>query len=71
MANKPGRIAALEILLNTPAVANMIRNAKTHQLLTIMQTSSNSGMQTMAMAIETLINKGLISAKQLINKSAV
>ena len=49
-----GRVAACEILLLNPAVRNMIRTGKTHQLNSTMQTSGRSGMQTMDMALEAL-----------------
>lgn len=49
-----GRIAALEILVNTPAVQNLIREGKTHQISSTMETSSRYGMQTMDMAINAL-----------------
>lgn len=55
-----GRRAALEILINNPAVANLIRNEKTHQILTVMQTSRSQGMQTMESAVRTLLNQGLV-----------
>jgi twitching motility protein PilT len=42
-----GRQAALEILLGTPAVKNLIREGKTHQLLSVMQVSGKLGMQTL------------------------
>ncbi|PTQ56755.1 MAG: Twitching motility protein PilT [Candidatus Carbobacillus altaicus] len=45
-----GRVAVLEILINTPAVANLIRQEKTHQLHNIMQTSRQVGMQTFEQA---------------------
>ena len=44
---KPGRIAALEVLINTTAVANLIRQGKLDQLETAMQSGGNIGMQTM------------------------
>ena len=56
-----GRVAALEILLATPAVRTLIREGKTHQLLSVMQTNGKMGMQTMAMAITALWRKRLIA----------
>ncbi len=56
-----GRVAALEILLATPAVRSLIREGKTHQLLSVMQTNGKMGMQTMDMAVTTLWRKRLIS----------
>lgn len=53
-----GQVAAVEVLVNTPPVANLIRTANTHQIKSVMQTGRNSGMQTMEMAIEDFIHKG-------------
>ncbi|HHV63643.1 MAG TPA: type IV pilus twitching motility protein PilT [Peptococcaceae bacterium] len=61
LLNQPGRVAAYEVLLATPAVRNMIREGKTHQIKNVIQTSSQLGMQTMEKAVEELMKKGLIS----------
>jgi twitching motility protein PilT len=58
-----GRIAALEILVNTPAVANLIRQGKLDQLETAMQSGGATGMQTMDNALMNLVRQGLISGK--------
>ncbi|MCL6517746.1 type IV pilus twitching motility protein PilT, partial [Alicyclobacillus sp.] len=50
-ADGAGRIAAVEILVNTPAVANLIRTEKTHQIRSVMQTGRQAGMQTMDMHV--------------------
>ncbi|WP_346895824.1 type IV pilus twitching motility protein PilT [Clostridium sp. UBA7503] len=50
-----GRIAALEVMVNTPAVQNLIREGKIHQIPSTMETSSKYGMQTMEMAISKII----------------
>jgi len=71
--NRPGRVAALEILINTPAVANLIRQGKLDQLETSMQSGGSLGMQTMDTALMNLVSQGLISGKdayqQASNKS--
>ncbi|MDX1509305.1 MAG: type IV pili twitching motility protein PilT, partial [Woeseiaceae bacterium] len=59
--NTAGRVAALEILINTPAVANLIRQGKLDQLETSMQAGGGIGMQTMDSALMDLVSKGLIS----------
>ena len=59
--DKPGRVAALEVLVNTPAVANLIRQGKIDQLETSMQSGSKVGMQTMDSALEELVGQGRIS----------
>lgn len=56
-----GRIAALEILVATPAVRNMIREAKTYQIISVMQTGKKYGMQTMDDAIMQMLEKRQIS----------
>jgi len=61
--DKAGRVAALEILVNTPAVGNLIRQGKLDQLETAMQSGGRQGMQTMDNALEDLANKQLISGK--------
>jgi twitching motility protein PilT len=50
----------MEILINTPAVANLIRSEKTHQLKTVMQTSKTAGMETMESAIRRLVAIGKV-----------
>lgn len=56
-----GRVAAVEILLNTPAVANLIRSDKVHQIRSVLQTGRSQGMQTMEMHLQELITQGKIS----------
>lgn len=56
-----GRVAAIEVMLATPAVRNLIREGKTHQLPTVIQTNLKLGMQTMDKAIMDLVQKGLVS----------
>ena len=58
-----GRVAALEILICTPAVRNLIREAKTYQILSSMQTGKKYGMQTLDDAIEDLLSKRKISGE--------
>ncbi len=56
-----GRVPVVEILVNVPAVANLIREGKTHQIASVMQTGRAHGMITFEGAIHDLIQKGLIS----------
>jgi len=60
-ADHLGRVAAIEIMLATPAVRSLIREGKTHQLPTVIQTNGKLGMQTMDKAIMDLVQKGLVS----------
>jgi twitching motility protein PilT len=64
-----GRVAALEILLGTVAVKNLIREGKIHQLPGIMQTSQGIGMQTMESHLMELCDQGLITRESAIVKS--
>jgi twitching motility protein PilT len=61
---KPGRIAALEVLINTSAVANLIRQGKLDQLETAMQSGGNVGMQTMDSALMNLVEHAHIAGKE-------
>jgi twitching motility protein PilT len=56
-----GRVAAREILVNTPAIAHMIRDGKTEQMQTTIQTSGEQGMITMERSAQWLLDKGYIS----------
>jgi len=60
-ADGMGRIAAHELLYATPAVRNLIRESKTAQLPTVLQTGAQHGMQTLAQSLLQLISQGLVS----------
>jgi len=62
---KTGRIAAREILINTPAVSNLIRESKIAQLPTVIETNQEKGMITMEKALEILHKNGEISNETL------
>jgi twitching motility protein PilT len=67
-----GRVLALEILVPTPAIRNLIREDKLHQIYSMMQTGqTRSGMQTMNQSLHELYTKGLISQDDAINHSPV
>jgi twitching motility protein PilT len=59
-----GRVLALEILTNTPAVANVIREAKTYMLPGIIQTGKKQGMRLMDDTLIELYERGIISAEE-------
>jgi twitching motility protein PilT len=63
-----GRCAALEILICTPACANLIRENKTFQIPSVIQTGRKYGMQTLDNTIEELLKKGWISADEAYSK---
>jgi twitching motility protein PilT len=68
-ADRKGRVAALEILINTPAVSNLIRQGKLDQLENTMQSGSQHGMRTMDTAIQELLDHGMISGRSAYEKS--
>ena len=61
---RAGRVAALEVLINTPAVANLIRQGKLDQLETAMQSGGSAGMITMDSALMGLVKSGQICGKE-------
>lgn len=67
--DKKGRCAALEILVATPAARNLIRESKTHQIPSVIQTGKQYGMQLLDDAIMQLYNKKWISAEEAYTKS--
>jgi twitching motility protein PilT len=68
-ADGKGRVAALEILINTPAVANLIRQGKMDQLENAMQSGGASGMKLMDSAVLTLLEQRVITGKEAFKKS--
>lgn len=60
-AGGSGRVAAMEVLVGSPAVANLIRTEKVHQIRSIMQTGKAQGMQTMEMALRELVQQRMIT----------
>jgi twitching motility protein PilT len=67
--DQKGRIAALEILIATHAVRNLIREGKAYQIPSVIQTGKKYGMQSLDDAILELINKKWISGEEAYNKS--
>ena len=59
--NNAGRILACVVLRNTIAIANLIREGKTHQVYSVVETSSKDGMITMDRSVKLLYNAGMIS----------
>ncbi len=60
---KGGRVPAVEILLATPAVKNLIREGKSHQIDSVIQTSSELGMMSLEMSLARLVKTGEISVE--------
>ena len=67
--DKGGRIAALEIMIATPAVRNLIRESKTFQIPSSIQTGKKYGMQLLDDHIMELLSKGIIGADDAYNKA--
>jgi twitching motility protein PilT len=67
-----GRVAALEILVNNPAIANILRDGKTEQIATAIQSGSLQGMQSMDTALRRLLDAkqitGMDAYRKAINK---
>ncbi len=66
--DKKGRCAALEILVCTSAIGNLIRDAKTFQIPSVMQTGKRVGMQTLDEGIQDLLAKKFISPEEAYDK---
>jgi twitching motility protein PilT len=67
-ADKQGRVAALEILVNTPAASNLIRQGKLDQLENTMQSGGQFGMRPMDSAIQQLLDQRLVTGKEAYKK---
>ncbi len=64
-ADNKGRVAAFEVLVATPAARNLIREGKTHQLSTILETGARFGMNTMDSSLIKLYRSGTIDGENL------
>ena len=64
-----GRVAAHEIMLGTPAIRNLIREAKVAQMYSAIQTGMSYGMQTLEQALQQLVNRSVISNETAKSKS--
>ena len=62
-ADGSARVVASEVLVPTPAVRNLIREGKTHQIPSALQTGSGVGMQSMDAALATLVRGGKITQR--------
>ncbi|HET9131810.1 MAG TPA: ATPase, T2SS/T4P/T4SS family, partial [Terriglobia bacterium] len=67
-AGAPGRIPANEIMLASPAIRNLIREAKTHQIPSMIQTSGNLGMITMDQNLRDLYLKGYVTLEEIFSR---
>ncbi len=64
-----GRVAALEIMIATPAVRNMIRENKVHQLVTTIQTGAREGMQSLDQHLKTLVKLRRIHPEEALTRA--
>lgn len=69
-ADIPGRALACEILVATSAVRNIIREGKTYQLPTVMQTGAKLGMQTMDNSLRSLYQRRMITIQEALQRAA-
>jgi twitching motility protein PilT len=70
-ADGSGRVVACEVLVPTPAVRNLIREGKTHQIYSAIQTSGSLGMQTMDAHLTQLVRMGKITRKLAEQRASV
>ena len=68
--DEQGRVAAHEIMLATPAIRNLIREAKVPQMYSAIQTGQNVGMQTLDQCLQELVKRNLISVAEAKSKAA-
>jgi twitching motility protein PilT len=70
-ADGKGRVCACEILVPTPAIRNLIREGKTHQIYSALQTSGSTGMQTMDAHLVQLVRQGKITRELAERRASV
>jgi twitching motility protein PilT len=66
-----GRVMSLEIMVTTPAIRNLIREEKVHQIYSAMQAGQKFGMQTMNQSLLDLVQKRKISREEALNRSTL
>lgn len=67
-ASGHGRAPATEVMINTPAVAALIRGGKAHQIRTVLQSGEKEGMHTLDQDLARLVNKGVITFEDALAK---
>lgn len=65
-----GRVAAHEIMIGTPAIRNLIREAKVAQMYSAIQTGQNFGMQTLDQNLTELVRRNVVAMAEARNKAA-
>ncbi len=64
-----GRISAVEVMVATPAIRNLIREGKVHQITSVMQSGAKYGMQTMDQCLANLVKAGRVAHKVAVERS--
>jgi twitching motility protein PilT len=64
-----GRVAALEVLVGVPALRNLIREDKTAQILSVIQTGAQYGMQSLDQSLQDLVMRGVLAREEAMRKS--
>jgi twitching motility protein PilT len=65
-----GRVLALEVLINTPAIANLIRESRTAQIYSAIQTGGALGMQTLESSLANFVKEGVVDVQEALAKSS-
>ncbi|HEY9683919.1 MAG TPA: type IV pilus twitching motility protein PilT [Oculatellaceae cyanobacterium] len=65
-----GRVLALEVLINTPAIANLIREGRTAQIYSTIQTGGALGMQTLESSLANFVKQGIVDPQEALSKSS-
>ena len=66
-----GRVMAMEMMVATPAIRNLIREEKVHQIYSALQSGSKYGMQTMNQSLADLVRRRLITREDALNRSTI
>ena len=67
--DKPGRVAAFEIMITTPSIQALIRDGKTFRITSDIQTGAKYGMNTLDSHLVELYKKGMVSYGEVITKA--
>jgi len=68
-SDKKGRVLAIEILVGTPAIGNLIREGKTHQIYSMIETGQRFGMMSMDSSLKKLYDKRLITYEEMLKRN--
>lgn len=68
--DQPGRVAACEILVANPAIRNLIREGKNHQIYSVLQTGGRTGMQSLDASLRDLYSRRMISLQEALMRAS-